>query len=210
MRYPPEQKAETRRAILEAAGRVFRRRGYQGGGVDAVMKEAGLTHGGFYAHFRNKEALLGEAVLDAMWAMREEHGRWTEGESGEGWVRAFVDGYVSRGHVAAVEGGCPVPTLVSELGRVKEGPRESFERGLAVWAGDVAEQLEGPETEREAMAMGVIASCVGAIALARAVADETVADRVLAGARELVMAAVKGMTDEASVAGAEEVGDESV
>ncbi len=62
MRYAPDHKAKTRGKILAAAGRVFRRLGYHAAGVDRVMEEAGLTSGGFYAHFESKEALLAEAI----------------------------------------------------------------------------------------------------------------------------------------------------
>ncbi|MEO1087794.1 MAG: TetR/AcrR family transcriptional regulator, partial [Acidobacteriota bacterium] len=114
MRYSPEHKAKTRKSILDAASRVFRRRGYQGGGVDAVMKEAGLTHGGFYAHFQNKEALLAETVLDAMLEARKRHRDWTAGTSGATWLGRFLDHYLSDRHRRHSEHGCPVPALVSE------------------------------------------------------------------------------------------------
>ena len=65
MRYPPGHKDETRRKILEAAATVFRRQGYHAGGVDQVMREAGLTAGGFYAHFPSKEALFAETLPHA-------------------------------------------------------------------------------------------------------------------------------------------------
>ena len=66
MRYPKEQKAETRKRILGAAARLFRERGYEGIGVDAIMKEVGLTAGGFYAHFDSKETLFAEAIETAL------------------------------------------------------------------------------------------------------------------------------------------------
>ncbi len=191
MRYPPEQKAKTHRTILDAAARVFRRQGYQGGGVEAVMKEAGLTHGGFYAHFRNKEALLAETLTEAMLAMREKHAGWTEGQEGAAWLRAFLGAYLSPHHRVHAENGCPAPALVSELDRVGEAPKQSFERVLTRWADDIARHLDDvPEEERQQAALGAIAACVGGVALARAVADREFADRVLRGARNLVLEAL--------------------
>ncbi|MEM8993181.1 MAG: TetR/AcrR family transcriptional regulator [Acidobacteriota bacterium] len=190
MRYSPEHKAKTRKSILDAASRVFRRRGYQGGGVDAVMKEAGLTHGGFYAHFRSKEALLAETVLESMLDVRKRHRDWTEGTSGSTWLRRFLDHYLSDRHRRHSDRGCPVPTLVSELDRVGDTSKASFEKGLEIWARDIAEQLgDGPQEERRRKAFGVVAACVGGVAVARAVADPRLAEDVLRGARELAMEA---------------------
>ena len=203
MRYPADQKAKTRRTILEAAARVFKRRGYQGGGVDAVMKEAGLTHGGFYAHFKNKEALLAETLKEAMLEARGRHLEWTEGARGEDWLGAYLDGYLSPQHFGHMEQGCPVPPLVSEVDRASGPVKASFEDGLRVWANDIAQQLHDvPEADRESAALGVIATSVGAIALSRAVADADYAGQVLDGARDLVLGAfaatAKNSSDSAS------------
>ncbi|MEM1176889.1 MAG: TetR/AcrR family transcriptional regulator [Acidobacteriota bacterium] len=193
MRYSPEHKARTRKSILDAASRVFKRRGYQGGGVDAVMKEAGLTHGGFYAHFKNKEALLAETVLEAMLGARARHREWTDGSSGETWLRRFLSHYLSDRHRLHSEQGCPVPTLVSELDRVGDGPKESFERGLGVWAEDIAGQLgEGSSAADRERALGVIAACVGGVAVARSVSDPELAASILRGARRIALGGALG------------------
>ena len=186
MRYSKEHKAETRNRILDAAGRVFRRLGYHGGGVDAVMKEAGLTHGGFYAHFRNKEALFSEAVGKALLDLQEMHRNWTKGRRGPAWVRAFLRGYLSQKHAEHLETGCAVPPLVSELGRAGTPPKQAFEANLAGWQESITEHLEGSDAEREQKALAVIAACVGGMALARAVDSPDLADRILTGSREMV------------------------
>jgi AcrR family transcriptional regulator len=207
MRYPADQKARTRRKILDAAGRVFRRQGYNGSGVDAVMKEAGLTHGGFYSHFRNKEALFAETVMEALRSMRDRHSEWTDGLDGKDWLRAFGQGYLSPEHMAGAEQGCPAPPLVSELGRAGEAPKRSFEQGLMGWAADIASHLptseaepasdegEGPDLDA---ALGIIAACVGGVALARAVDDPALAERVLRSARALFVAPHSDSEAEAS------------
>ena len=198
MRYQAGHKEETRKRILEAAGREFKARGFAGAGVQSIMKAAGLTHGGFYAHFRNKEALFGEAVLAALYAMREHHERWTEGLEGADWLRAFLAGYLDRRHAEQAESGCPAPALVSELGRVGEGPRREFEKGLDEWATSLADHLttaslpasEADGDPRDDAALGVIAACIGGLALSRAVADDDLTDRILASTRRLVERAV--------------------
>lgn len=189
MRYSKEHKTETRQRILQAAGRVFRRQGFQGGGVDAVMKEAGLTHGGFYAHFKNKEALFSEAVSDAMHRARETHEAWTEGSTGDDWIRAFTAHYLSSMHAERQEGGCAVPPLVSELGRAGDGPKTSFGGNLKSWAEGIAHQLEGESTDD---ALAIIAACVGGIALARAVDDPDLQERILSSSRRMIDQAFLG------------------
>ena len=74
MRYAADQKEKTRSRIVRAAGKVFRRQGYHAAGVDKVMAEAGLTAGGFYAHFDSKQALLAEAIEDAAVEVGERSG----------------------------------------------------------------------------------------------------------------------------------------
>lgn len=185
MRYSKEHKEETRQRILRAAGRVFRRQGYQGGGVDAVMKEAGLTHGGFYAHFKNKEALFEAAISAAMHGARETHQSWTQDRVGDDWIRTFTAHYLSPQHAERQEGGCAVPPLVSELGRAGEGPRVSFGNNIQEWAASLAEHLPG-KSESVDDALAVIAACVGGIALARAVDDPELQERILSSSRRMI------------------------
>ena len=194
MRYPKDHKAKTRGKILEAAGRVFRRLGYQGGGVDAVMREAGLTHGGFYAHFRNKEALFAEVVPAAMKAMTLWRTPLPEGSEGEEglasedvgrtWLRTVSDRYLSNHHRGATESGCPVPTLVSELGRAGEPPREAFGKALEDWRDQLSPHFSHlPEEQRDEAALALLIHCVGALSLARAVGDGDLSDALLAAGR---------------------------
>lgn len=186
MRYSKEHKKQTRERIVEAAGRVFKRRGYQGGGVDAVMKDAGLTHGGFYAHFRNKEALFSEVLSKASQKIRRTRNQLTEGLEGRAWVRAMVEVYLSPQHQQHVDAGCVIPPLVSEMERLGEAPKRTFEKELLAWKDELEEHLHHlPEEQREPAALGVIATCVGSMALARAVADEALSERLLHAGRTM-------------------------
>ncbi len=181
MRYAAGHKEQTRGRILEAAGKVFRREGYHAAGVDKVMMEAGLTAGGFYAHFESKEALLAEMLAPA--AAGVELGRDLEGVEGPAMVEAFVDGYLRRSHLNNAEGGCPLPALVSEVARTGESVKASFESivlGLAArLRGQDGEALAG---DRD---LAIIALCVGGLGVARSVQDEALADRILAACRDL-------------------------
>lgn len=183
MRYAPGHKERTRARILEAARRVFQRQGYEATGVDRVMEEAGLTAGGFYAHFASKEALLAETLAHAAAQAGVRREGWLEGLSGPSRAGAFIDNYLSARHRRGAEDGCPLPALVSEAahsaGPVKEGFEAAvrdFEAGLA---GCVGEDV--PEDRR----LAIIALCVGGVGLARSVRDEALGDRILAACRRL-------------------------
>src|SRR3954471_10083763 len=99
MRYPAGHKEQTRAKILRAAGKVFRREGYHAAGVDKVMEEAGLTAGGFYAHFGSKEALLAETLARAAAAAGVPLDEDLEGLAGPARLQAFVESYLSRAHL---------------------------------------------------------------------------------------------------------------
>src|SRR3954465_3034223 len=111
MRYAPDQKEKTRAKILEAGGKVFRRQGYHASGVDKVMEEAGLTAGGFYAHFDSKQALLAEAVTCAAAEATGKIESGLEELSGKEWLEAFLARYLSPQHVRVPGDGCPLVAL---------------------------------------------------------------------------------------------------
>jgi TetR/AcrR family transcriptional repressor of nem operon len=183
MRYSPGHKERTRAAILEAAGRVFRRRGYQGAGVDEVMREAGLTAGGFYSHFSSKEALLGEALTRAAAELDPAKRERFEGLTGREWLTAFVDDYLSTTHRDNLERGCPLAALISDGSRSGEPVKQSLEAILR----DLFDTLaaRGDDKFGEDRIFAVVALCVGGLGLARSVRDDALGDRILAACREL-------------------------
>ena len=182
------RKQRTRERILASAGRVFRREGYAGSGVDELMREAGLTHGGFYAHFRSKEALFAEAVVAALGRTAELMGTGPEDREGVAWLRAAVRRYLSRPHLRAVEEGCALPALVSELGRAGDAPREAFEARLLELLADAGEKAPpGPGLDPQDRVLATVALCVGGVSMARAVKDPALADRILAACRALAV-----------------------
>jgi len=190
MRYPSDHKAKTRARILEAAGRLFRRRGFHASGVDAVMGEAGLTPGGFYAHFSSKEELLADALRQAADAVESRRERALDGLSGRAWSRAFVESYLSASHRDAAEDGCPLAPLLSELARAGEPVRRSFEAIVL----RLAARMNGPESDAppDDRSLAVLALCVGGLGFARSVQDEALGRRILDACREL---AALGLAD---------------
>ncbi len=111
MRYSPDHKEKTRARILESAATAFRRQGYHATGVDKVMEQAGLTAGGFYAHFPSKDALLAEALehYAAHASGKLEVGLEDASELER--ARAIVDRYLTASHRGHPERGCPIPSL---------------------------------------------------------------------------------------------------
>jgi TetR/AcrR family transcriptional repressor of nem operon len=178
MKVSREQVQQNRERILAAAARLFRERGFDGVSVAEVMKAAGLTHGGFYGHFDSKDALIKEAMAQAMPATSRK--RATPQSAAD-----FADAYLSPRHRDNRGGGCPVAGLGSEAARASAEVRGSLtsairheiERFSAGSAGATS------ATRRRA-GIAAYASMVGALTLARIVDDEKLSEEILAAARK--------------------------
>jgi len=188
MRYGPEQRKTTRRRILAAAARKFREGGFAGAGVDAVMAEAGLTAGGFYAHFESKEALLAEALAAGPGHPGERLAAGLDGTAGAPFLREVVRRYLSRSHRDDVAGGCALPALAAEVARQGPEARAAFEGYLRRFVERLAPRVPGgpglPPAER---VLATAALAAGGIMLARAVADPGLSDRILRACRRLAV-----------------------
>jgi TetR/AcrR family transcriptional repressor of nem operon len=185
MRYGPDQKARTRGKILEAAARLFRRDGYQASGVDKVMAEAGLTPGGFYAHFGSKQALLAEALTLAGVEMGVRREALVEGLAGRDWVEAFLAFYLSDDHREQLENGCPLVALVSEVARADGPVKASFEAMVrSLLEKFQANARGGDPGATEQRALAAIALCVGGLGMARSVEDAGLASKILDACRQ--------------------------
>lgn len=196
VRYAEGHKQETRNRVLKAASAAVRAKGPDGLAVAEVMAEAGLTHGGFYAHFPNKQALIVAAVGEAFDESRRRFARLTEGLDREAAVAAFVDAYVSMAHRGRVANGCPVTALASELPRQPAAVREAFDAGVRGMVARVAAWLPESEPDREGMAASIVAEMAGAVTLSRAVADDALAERLLADCRRSIKARMRAQEDQ--------------
>ena len=184
------KKEETRERILRAAARAILKHGYEGVGVADVMKEAGLTHGGFYAHFESRDALLAAAADQAGAESIETLTRAIAVAKPGQELIALVDTYLSDGHVAAPEQGCAIAAAGSEVPRQQAEVRRAARRRIKDIIGLIERQF--PEWGRSAAhdkAMGIAATLVGALVLARAVDDAQLSHRIRKAARELIRAA---------------------
>jgi TetR/AcrR family transcriptional repressor of nem operon len=158
-------------------------------GVAEIMAEAGLTHGGFYAHFPNKEALVAAAVEEAFGQSRRRFARMTEGMSPDEALTAFVDAYVSTDHRDHPQRGCPISTLANDLPRQGAMVRDAFDTGVASLIARIEAWLpEQDLPERRTLASSLMAEMAGAVALARAVSDEVLAEALLSASRARIKA----------------------
>jgi TetR/AcrR family transcriptional regulator, transcriptional repressor for nem operon len=184
---PTTRKQLTHDRILDTAARVLRETGFQGVGVADIMKRAGLTHGGFYAHFPSRDALLEEALQRAGQDSRTrlEHSIATgEGKIGNRF-RALVESYLSERHLRSAESGCPVAALASEMPRQSQAVRAAAAAGVESLVAAVASTL--PPGQPAEMAGVVAAQLVGALQIARTLGDNAKGRRHLAAARRFLL-----------------------
>lgn len=183
MRYPKEQKAETRGRILTAAARLFRESGYDGAGVDAIMSEAGLTAGGFYSHFSSKEALFAEAMATALDPGHTLRATKSSALAAADPLGALIKGYLSRTHRDTVAEGCPLPALTSDVARKSDATRESYERQFLRFLTEIEGLLPESSAPARERALAIVAQCVGGLMLSRAVKNEKLSDQILKSCR---------------------------
>ncbi|MCA8066171.1 TetR/AcrR family transcriptional regulator [Burkholderia sp. AU31624] len=180
-----QQAAENRSAIVAAAERLFRARGVDAVGLTELMKEAGFTQGGFYNHFKSKDALVAEVMEKAMQDRADS--------PNAGSLDAQVALYLSAAHRDNVEAGCPLSGFAGDAPRLTDAARACYAHGLATYL-DRLERMVATEgatsaqTRRDAVA--VFSQMVGALVLSRAIAgtDPALADEILAAGRETLTA----------------------
>ncbi len=182
MRYPPEHKDETRGKIVRAAAAAFRKHGVNGIGVAQLMKGAKLTHGGFYAHFDSKEALVAEAIDAAFDQTMASLEASIEAAPATGRQQAVLDGYVTRKHRDRPDAGCAIAALGPEVSRLEASTRRRFESRVEGLVGLIAG--EHADAETRASAVRTLAMMVGGMVMARAVRSEAFSQEILEAVRD--------------------------
>jgi AcrR family transcriptional regulator len=176
-RIAPSRKEATHERIVEVAARAIRRTGYGGTGVADIMKDAGLTHGGFYAHFASREAMLAEAADRAGAKAVAEMARIAAAAPPEQALQAMIRAYLSKAHVEGVETGCAVAALGSEMPRQAPEVRRAATRRIKEQVDLVARQSpDWGQPGAHERALVTVATMVGALVLARAVDDPRLSD----------------------------------
>lgn len=173
----PSRKEATHQRIVDVAARAIRRSGYGGTGVADIMKEAGLTHGGFYAHFASRDALLAEAADRAGAQGVEDLARIAGAAPAGQSLQALLRAYLSREHVAQTDVGCPVVALGSEMPRQAPEVRSAATRRIKELIDLVGRQMpEWGQPGAHEQALFTVAAMVGALTIARAVDDPKLSD----------------------------------
>ncbi len=187
MRYSDTHKSETHAKILKIAGRALREKGPDKLAVAEVMQAAGLTHGGFYAHFKSKDALLAEALAGIFAYAKDKYRRMTEGLPPRHALATFIDYYVSPAHRDDPTRGCPIVTLNSDLPRQSRKFRDVFDGGVKRLVDSLAQMIRDAEVANDdgedRLAASILSAMAGAVAVSRAVSDKRLSDEMLDAAR---------------------------
>lgn len=163
--------------IVQAAARAIRRSGYDGTGVADIMKEAGLTHGAFYAHFASREAMLAEAADRAGAESNAFAASVIAAAPPDRCLQALMQAYLSKEHLESIETGCPVSALGSEMPRQAPEVRRAATRRIKEMIDLVARQSpDWGQPAAHERALVTVAAMVGTLMLARAVDDPVLSD----------------------------------
>lgn len=180
-----EQKERTHESILDSACRLVRERGIVGARVADVMKGAGLTVGGFYAHFASKEALVDEVFRRTAAAARDRFLHGIDDKPAEVRVEVLMKRYLSVAHRDAPEGGCPMPAVVGEVATTAPEHGAVLAEGVESLATAIENRLpkSSPASSRRTIALGVVALLYGGLTLARATRGTGLSDEILKACR---------------------------
>lgn len=178
MRYSPDHKEKTRHKLLEVSGALSKKQGFATTGVDRLMAAAGVTSGALYSHFGSKSAFFQALIRHELERSRKLF-QPQEGETrAERMERSLAD-YLSLAHVHNAESGCALPALSGEIARAEREVRRTYQSALQEMVGMLTEQGTPP-----AEAWAVIAQCMGALLMARAMDDDVLREEVLAASRD--------------------------
>jgi len=191
MRYAKGHKTTTRKGIIEVASKRFRKEGVEGVGIAALMSDAGLTHGGFYAHFDSKEELFQEAMAHALDQTQEKLTRLAEADGGG--LEAMIRDYLEPWHRRCPERGCAAASLGADIARYSRPTRVVFEKKLEGLIALIARHLpRGDRHMRRRVAIAIFGTMMGTLQLARAVADRRLSDQILESGVEAALNLARG------------------
>jgi TetR/AcrR family transcriptional repressor of nem operon len=187
MRYGAEHKQKTRERVLKEAAKAIRAEGPHRIAVAGVMAKAGLTHGGFYAHFKSKHDLVAAAIDEMFKDASMRFFNATEGFSPQDGMVRYINFYLSRDHRDARGTGCPIAALSADLPRMEVLTKTRYGQGVAGLTAKVEGQLLSlGHKDAAAIAASLVAELVGALSLARAVGDADQSDQILQASRRSV------------------------
>ncbi|MBI1771582.1 MAG: TetR/AcrR family transcriptional regulator [Burkholderiales bacterium] len=180
------QKEESKAKILKSAGRGFRSRGFGGSGVDGLAKDAAVTSGAFYAHFKSKADAFREAVVAGLEDLKLGVSQ-ARSQLGSGWRTAFIDFYLGERRTCDLADSCALQSLSAEVARAEEKTRQAYETELQAIIETVAAGLDGKHDARRDEATVLLALLVGGVTLARAVQDPAISNDIAAAVRKAAL-----------------------
>lgn len=184
MRYDTEHKQQTRGKVLQAAARAIRDEGPLRVGVAGVMAEAGLTHGGFYAHFASKDELIAAAIGQMFDESRRQVQHEMDARGPAEGLIAYINFYLSRRHRDARGAGCPMAALASDLPRLDDAARTRFAAGVQELVAIIAGKLAAlGHADSTMLAHSTVAELIGALSLARIETDAQRSEAILVASR---------------------------
>jgi TetR/AcrR family transcriptional regulator, transcriptional repressor for nem operon len=188
MRYAPAHKAETHQKIVKDASRRVRAEGITGAAVSAVMRDAGLTAGGFYKHFENKDDLLIESLGAAFQEIADRLAQIAETRPPETAWKTIVKTYLSPEHCDHPEFGCPLAALAPELARTDQAMKAKILEQMVKYKNRMLPFMPGRRiADKERAFFAIFSTMLGAVGMARIIPDQTVRTRVLASARNFLL-----------------------
>jgi TetR/AcrR family transcriptional repressor of nem operon len=196
MPYAPEHKEQTRARIVECARRMFNRYGFEAVSIDQIMASAGLTRGGFYHHFSNKEELYSEALAGYARCNLAADLNFTA--PARQVVLQMVNAYLSRQHLEDIDRHCPMIALPSDVARAGPAVRQTYELLLEGMLGVFERGVDPADGDARQAALAIAALCVGGMVLARTIEDDGLAAEIREVARRVALE-VGGLRATASV-----------
>ena len=179
MKVSRQQAEKNRERVLDVAGRLFRENGFDGIGVDGLMKGAGLTHGGFYANFKSKEELAAKSCERTLAKLVEDWNRVADEANGDP-LKAIVAGYLAISHRDDPGNGCVLAALGADVARKGPSVRHAVTEGIRPFIELLTRSVPGgSRAARRKKALTIYASLVGAMVLARAVDDPALSKQIL-------------------------------
>jgi TetR/AcrR family transcriptional regulator, transcriptional repressor for nem operon len=189
VRYKDDHSTKTREAIIDAAGKLLREKGFAETSVGNVMKAVGLTHGGFYAHFSDKTAMLSAAVDEAFVQSPKNFAKLAEIAKAKNDVGSIAQHYLSDSRVAERATGCPAAALAGEIPRQELQVIERFEAGTLETVEALA-KAPGLSNEDQPFAWAAMSMLIGGLELMRATPEQSLRDTI----REQIIAALRKLS----------------
>jgi TetR/AcrR family transcriptional repressor of nem operon len=183
MPYAPEHKEQTRARIVECARRMFNRHGFEAVSIDQIMASAGLTRGGFYHHFANKEELYSEAIAGYVRCNPSVNFAGSARQI----VLQMVNAYLSRQHLDDIDWHCPMIALPSDVARAGPAVRRTYEMLLSGMLGMFERGVDPLDGDTRQAALAIATLCVGGMVLARTIEDDDLAAEIREAARRVAL-----------------------